>query len=96
MHDTNGTFGNGVVPVAHGLDDLVQVAQRGHLVSQLGLCAEQAHGCRGDGFQRLPLQKVKASREGSSVKPQTDATAGTAPTCAAVAFSKGGLFDADI
>lgn len=50
VHDTNGTFRNGVVLVIHSLDYLVKMPKRRNLISQLRLGTEQAHSCCGNGF----------------------------------------------
>lgn len=59
MDETDGALRYSIVLVVQCCQDARQVAQRRNLVSQLALCAEQTHGCCGNGLQRLTLKKTR-------------------------------------
>lgn len=59
MKEANGALGHAVVLVVQCCQDPRQVTQRGNLVGQLALCAEQAYCCGGDSLQSLPLKEIR-------------------------------------
>lgn len=58
VDEADGVLGHGVVLVVECCQDTRQVTQRGHLVGQLALGAEQTDCCRGNRLQGLALQET--------------------------------------
>lgn len=56
VDEADGALGNGVVLVVECRQDAGEVTQRGDLVAQLGLRAEQTHRRRGNRLQGFTLE----------------------------------------
>lgn len=59
MDEPDGALGHGVVLVVERRQDPRQVTQRGNLVGQLALCAEQTNCCCGNRLQGFTLQDTR-------------------------------------